>query len=387
MRSTPHIPHPSTTVAERIDEIVHQRIRFAIDPLGPSKFRLRPVEGRGNFIVSIGSSQTCTCRDPEVCSHILYVMIRFFSVPVDCDILWQDSLTDHEIEQVLDHRVRTRPEPRKQAIYKTKSGKPKVKRLPIGDEDVCPICYDSMTDCDRSKIAWCRSSCGGNFHRKCVKAWIESRRGCGEEPSCPMCREQLDMLGINRAKPKPVPGPAAPALSQDEMRELMNRDISPDDYHLLLRLDQTRVPQQTVRAKPQNQRVRAAKRVVEVAPLAALEVTGATVCPDRATSDVRAPKAGVRTGARRVPSQAAAFAAEITGTALIDQRPEVPQIQAPRIAKSPGRGGVWRGAGGQEFKVEKVRNGVPPRRAPHTGGRQTTEETDVDLALSSFRWR
>jgi hypothetical protein len=57
-------------------------------------------------------------------------MIRFFSVPTDSDILWQESLTDHEIEQVLDHSVRHHPEPGKQPTYRTKSGERKVKRLP-----------------------------------------------------------------------------------------------------------------------------------------------------------------------------------------------------------------------------------------------------------------
>jgi hypothetical protein len=330
MRSTAFIPRPSPTVEERIDEIAHQRVRFAIEPLGPSKFRLKPVEGRGSFLISIGSQQTCTCRDPEVCSHILYVMIRFFSVPRDCDVLWQTALTDHEIEQVLDRRVRRHAEPRKQPIYKTKSGKSKVKRLPITDDEVCPICYDSLTDCERSKIAWCRSSCGGNFHRKCVKAWIESQRANGKEPLCPRCRAPLDMLGINRDKPKrPVDAP--PALSQDEIRDLVNRELSPDDYHLLLRLDQTHGTQARSRPKPQNQRIRAANRILEPPPPVVLEVTGATVCPER-VRPVRTPS---ETQGRRAPLQLNPFLGEITGVALMNQQSEGTIGHVERPANAP----------------------------------------------------
>jgi E3 ubiquitin-protein ligase ZSWIM2 len=168
MRSSPHIPHPSFTVEERITEILRQGISFLIEPLGPSKFRLTPIEGRGTFSVSIGYRQTCTCHDPELCSHILYVMIRYFRVPTGNPVLWQTALTDHEIDLLLNDKFKFKPPVRKQLVYTTRSGKKKVKRLPITSEDVCPVCYDSFNTSDKSTIVWCRLGCGGNIHRKCL---------------------------------------------------------------------------------------------------------------------------------------------------------------------------------------------------------------------------
>ncbi|KAH0795261.1 SWIM zinc finger family protein [Histomonas meleagridis] len=238
MRASNYISKPSQIVQERINEIAEQRVRFIIDPKGPSKFIVKPIENKKeSFTVSIGTNQICTCNDHEICIHILYVMIRYFGVPKENDILWQKSLTDYEIDNVLNGRVRRIATVKPQPLYRTKSGKSKVKRLPIGDEDVCPICYDSLKDCDKNKIAWCRRGCGGNFHRKCVKAWIDSRKAYGEQATCPLCRQPLDVLGLNPPPKKPPPD-TPPPLTQEEIRDLMTRELSPDDYDLLLRLDQ-----------------------------------------------------------------------------------------------------------------------------------------------------
>jgi hypothetical protein len=381
MRGSPFVARPGFVVEERIEEIVQQRVRFVIDPLGPSKFKLRPVQERGSFIVSIGTSQMCTCRDAELCTHVLYVMMRYFGVPKDCDVLWQTSLTDHEIELILDGRVKRQQEPRKQPVYRTKSGKSKVRRLPIADGDVCPICYDSLTDCERAKVAWCRLSCGGNFHRSCVKAWIEARRASGDPPTCPMCHEPLDMLSINTSKPKPPPRDAPPALRQSEMRDLMLRDITPDDYHLLMRLDEQPRPKPPPRPRPQNQRIRAANRILAQPPQITLEVTGmlvaneAPACPhqrDRHDAPLR-----------RDPIRAAPFIAKITGTGLTEQeeRPRVTRTPSGQLGAAPA---PWRGAGGGELRGGGVRNGIPPRRPAHQGARQPADGADVDFLVSAF---
>jgi hypothetical protein len=364
MRPAPHIPHPSYIVEERIEEIMRQDIRFAIDPLGPSKFRLRPVEGRGNFVVSVGSEQTCSCHDAELCSHILYVMIRYFDVPKDNDILWQTALTDREIDLVLDGGIKRRPAPRKQPVYTTKSGKRKVKRLPITDEDVCPICYDSFTDCDKCKIAWCRMGCGGNFHRNCVKSWIDARHAHGDAPTCPICREPLDMIGVQPPPKKPIN--ARPALSVSEIQELQNREIGPDDYHLLLKLDEAPHTTQTmrrVRPVKQNQRIRAANQIIANS---ALEVTGTGM---RGGMTQELPK--VKTPApvkKRAAVPQAEFVGEITGTGACTC--EHHQRQPASI--------------GTAVKAAGSRPGVPPRLDRPKMTRPSGETGEFGLFVRSF---
>lgn len=146
-------------------------------------------------------------------------------------------MTDYEIDKLLSgryvsHVVETPPKK-----YQTKSGKTKVKRREITEEDRCPICFDSMDKDDpKNAISWCRSGCGGNFHKICVNEWIASR--VGQTPTCPICRSELNILGINPPPPKPVNRNAPPNLNHSEINDLLQRDITPEDYHLLLRLDE-----------------------------------------------------------------------------------------------------------------------------------------------------
>ena len=254
----------SEIVRERVELIQSGNLRFIIDPRGVTKFVVKEMGSKERFTVSIGERHMCTCKEKDdLCIHILYILIKYFGIPVDNPMLIKQPLSEHDVNLIIDGKVRAAAPRKPQPTYKTKSGKTKVKRLPITEEDVCPICYDSLCDCDKSKIAWCRCGCGGNFHRKCVKEWIDSRRMYGEEPTCPICRTKLDMLGINAPpKKKPPPSNAPPNLTPEEIRDLMTRDLSPDDYDLLLRLDQPRVMPQPSRPRPTNTRTHAAAQIL-----------------------------------------------------------------------------------------------------------------------------
>lgn len=400
MRSKPFKAQPDFTTQENIEQISSQQVRFVLDPLGPTKFRVKPMESANRkeaYTVSIGSEQRCTCKEPKPCVHILYVLMRYFGVPKECDVLWQDALTEHEISNVLDGRIRRRPEPKKQQTYRTKSGKTKVKRLPIGEEDVCPICYDSLYDCDKKKIAWCRRGCGGNFHRKCVKAWIDSRRAYGEAASCPMCREPLDMLGVNPPPRRPPPD-APPPLTREEIQDLMSRDLSPDDYDLLLRLDHPspapapnpqRHTRMIRRPRAENQRTKAAEQILGNQNMR-LEVTGVHARDQLPSQQVaRRPMMGVPPR-RRMVERREEFVGEITGIGVERRVSEAEMIQ--REAQSLPRRDIprarspfsapWRGGGGGELLHNGNVRGVPPRRNAHFGEHRNPMGGDMDLMVS-----
>jgi hypothetical protein len=151
-----------------------------------------------------------------------------------------------------------------------------------------------------------------------------------------MFREQLDMLGISRAKPKPTSVDATPTLALSYAASARpGRRITGKDA-------------QAEGAGP----------------------TGGSRSEEAPHTENGPPSV------RPSQSQAAGFVGEIPGTALIDQR----QIQIPRMAKSPSGGGIWRGGGGQDFRAEKVRHG-------HTNGRRAVAETDGDLLVSAFALR
>lgn len=105
MRSTAFIKQPSEDVLESINLVKDSLIRFVVDPKGPTRFIITPHESKYRFTVSIGSQQKCSCPESEVCIHIIYVMMKIFNVPSDCDILWQSSLTEYEIDQILTGRL------------------------------------------------------------------------------------------------------------------------------------------------------------------------------------------------------------------------------------------------------------------------------------------
>lgn len=245
------------TVSERINIIANSQIRFVVDPRGVTKFCVKEHGNKERFTVSIGSEQHCTCNENERCTHILYILMKFFGVPKDNPLLWQEKFSDREVDLLINGKVKALEPVKPKPLYKTKSGKQKVKRQVIGEDDVCPICYDGIFNCEKSKLAWCRCGCGGNFHRSCVKEWINSRRAYGEEASCPLCRTKLDILGINPPPKKPKDGP--PNLTPEEIQDIMSRDLSPDDYALLLRLDEPR--QEHSRSENSSQRRRPSNEI------------------------------------------------------------------------------------------------------------------------------
>jgi hypothetical protein len=65
----------------------------------------------------------------------------------------------------------------------------KVDRRPIAVDDVCPICYDCLSESD---VAWCTFGCGGNFHVHCVVAWLDAKAADGEPGTCPICRSEIE---------------------------------------------------------------------------------------------------------------------------------------------------------------------------------------------------
>lgn len=239
MRSALYASRPSAEVIRNIGRIHRQEVRFIIEPCGPTKFRVKqiyPVTSKAGTIytVSIGNAQLCTCGSQDICIHILYVLIRYFGVPKNSEILYQRTLSDREIESLLEghyigySRTRQRrqqqhsparsrqesgptptreyfyqpiPQPSSALSYITERflTKPKVQRIKFTSNDLCPICYDALSECSISEIAWCSHGCGGNFHAKCVQEWIDTKNSTGEHGSCPLCRVPIDNPDISSA--------------------------------------------------------------------------------------------------------------------------------------------------------------------------------------------
>ncbi|KAL2005052.1 hypothetical protein VTN00DRAFT_2902 [Thermoascus crustaceus] len=63
-----------------------------------------------------------------------------------------------------------------------------VTRRPI--EGDCGICMSALQDDNSSheNLVWCRAQCGNNFHRGCLREWIDHRSEENLLPTCPFCR-------------------------------------------------------------------------------------------------------------------------------------------------------------------------------------------------------
>ena len=203
-RALPYRARAPPAIQALIEEAPYSRLFVLADP-GPTSFVLRGETPR-RFKVSIGETHSCSCHSGnELCQHVLFVLTRVFRMPAANPLIWQLSLTEREIAELMRGRVNihTRPPPRAapaagaEGAAADSSG---VERRELG-EDPCPICYDDMSE--GQEITYCKSACGNNVHTKCMKMWADNRIASGDEVTCPMCRTAWgvpDWLGSNSVR-------------------------------------------------------------------------------------------------------------------------------------------------------------------------------------------
>eukprot|EP00742_Colponemidia_sp_Colp-10_P007650 GILJ01008245.1.p1 GENE.GILJ01008245.1~~GILJ01008245.1.p1 ORF type:complete len:636 (+),score=65.69 GILJ01008245.1:75-1982(+) len=68
---------------------------------------------------------------------------------------------------------------------KTELGR-KVCRQSIEEDPTCPICQEEMLD--EASLTYCKTGCGHNIHTQCMKIWADHRNSIGEGITCPLCR-------------------------------------------------------------------------------------------------------------------------------------------------------------------------------------------------------
>lgn len=71
---------------------------------------LLKTRAESQFKVALGSSQTCSCSrfksSSKSCVHIFWVMLKMFHVAPDNELIWQNSLIDREIDELMACRKR-----------------------------------------------------------------------------------------------------------------------------------------------------------------------------------------------------------------------------------------------------------------------------------------
>ncbi|KAJ3250981.1 E3 ubiquitin-protein ligase Zswim2 [Chytriomyces hyalinus] len=260
-----------------------------------------------NFKVTLGHYQSCNCHthlmENDLCVHILWVMIKVFRVPLESEMLYQNSLVEREILELMDSRKKKNVPASSDADAETKSneaplGKGHVRQRAIEEGDVCPICMEDL-DNATGAITYCKMSCGNNIHVKCMKVLMDHQtKSLGlENIKCPLCRKDFGkyedlkkelsegfhhqeqrvlnvrkrrssenatdatvvksmaalFTSVTSASWQDVTGAVTrsskwivskrdirPVLSEDQINDLQNRDLSPTDYDTLLSLNAPR---------------------------------------------------------------------------------------------------------------------------------------------------
>ncbi|PRP75555.1 hypothetical protein PROFUN_09041 [Planoprotostelium fungivorum] len=328
MRSVPWQRKPTSEVKENIAKVAEARL-FLVQEKGPSCFVISDGS-KGKYEVRIGNLQSCSCPSPSICIHILFVMLKVYRLPPENPLTWQLSLVDDEIEKIVAGRARAqrllveaRPVPTEEVKEGKKEAEVEVERREPLEDEVCPICLDDLADQD---MGWCRYECLNHYAQHALST--------GTPIKCPLCRHNWGQFEFtppstlqSRGGSRPVyttnilcdhchstissaifnclyctsyhlcescytknPMPhshhsflykASPSSPWTEppmamlAAQLQNRELTPDDYDLLLQLDSDAqtvlhpriVAQPSVRTNPEGRRRRKESSTTKLSPM------------------------------------------------------------------------------------------------------------------------
>ena len=207
-------PNCTNKIHTRIERARSQRLYLIQqDPLvkednqhcGGSSCTFHVMGSTGNlYDVIISKIPKCNCPDHQkgnLCKHILFVFIKIIGLDHESNLIYQNALLQSE----LDHIFLTMEQKQKQrgtcimakkavqnAFNKRKIGLDQdeqddtTKRKDLSENDECAICFDTM-DSQKEALTFCKSTCGTNFHKKCIDLWIVSK--VSEQVCCPTCRQ------------------------------------------------------------------------------------------------------------------------------------------------------------------------------------------------------
>ena len=131
----------------------------------------------------------------------LFVMLKVFRVPKENPLVWQKSLTEAELQQVLRGRFyASKVPPRKAGSVNITNAA--AERRQIEEGEPCPVCQEEMEGLDN--LVFCAGQCGNNVHRECMTQWAKYKMNAGEKISCPYCRGEWinssDLFKSNRQR-------------------------------------------------------------------------------------------------------------------------------------------------------------------------------------------
>lgn len=117
------------------------------------------------------------------------MLLKKFRVPKENAVVFQLSLVEREINEVIRGAFVRHQQPDRQIQNASSDKREKLKQKEITEEDVCPICQDDLLTKSGEPLTYCKFGCGNSIHLKCMKVWAEHQRSTGEKiMKCPLCR-------------------------------------------------------------------------------------------------------------------------------------------------------------------------------------------------------
>ena len=217
MRAYPYIIRKPESYDTTIQGLINGRF-FVVNRPGPTVFIIKDGTNENDdalFKVIIGAFQSCTCggglyyelrshadKDKSICAHIAFVMTKVLKVSTSNPLVWQLSLTDIELSEILSGRHLSKSKrSKKKSVRELITGQTTVKlndsnqvtrqRKTLDDDRSCAVCQEEMTDNEllSRKLCFCKDGCASNFHVNCmimVKAYADASK---KPFLCPLCRE------------------------------------------------------------------------------------------------------------------------------------------------------------------------------------------------------
>lgn len=198
---------------ESIIEAARTAHFYIIAQPGPLVFVLKERDSDNTVKVSLGSPHVCTCDGgsrTNYCIHISFLLQRKYQLPADHPWIAQTSLTNTDIESLLqlrhlDTRKSRHPghvtttaledqQTRQDAAASTlASGSQSIRsRNPITELDSCPICLDGFIDSDDEEINYSAlpfcSNCGNSLHSRCIQLFHQHAKQTKSKEICPYCK-------------------------------------------------------------------------------------------------------------------------------------------------------------------------------------------------------
>lgn len=124
------------------------------------------------YTVSIKNVPICTCPDYTLrfkrCKHIYFVLKRIMKIQQEYEdiIEYNDNDLIHMFSNIPEITNNIKLHTNLVNKYVSLKTNGIILQKKIEDDDICPICLDTLYDCDE-EIVFCKYYCGNNIHKEC----------------------------------------------------------------------------------------------------------------------------------------------------------------------------------------------------------------------------